>query len=161
MDYDIDNSTLGAFSDVGATVGTASATQSYELDDPNTSNIFSDFAGSALTNTNNVGSAQCDPNFPPEYCDVAWGLGESLNVNPLLYSGATVTFTVSTSAPTSGFYLEQTNGITGDTIFLSDTVSLTPLSGPPPIPEPSSLILFATLIGGAFFLRKRSSANVA
>src|ERR1035438_9025055 len=53
MDYDVDYATTtggcpalgcGSFTDVGSVVGSPSATQSYELADPNTSTIFSDFS---------------------------------------------------------------------------------------------------------------------
>lgn len=158
MDYDVDNPTFGAFGDLG-NVGSISATQSWELADPNISNIFSDFSGSALTNTNTVDSATTCGNGGPPWCDVSWALAESLTIGAG-FSGATVTFTVSTSAPTSGFYLQQTNQVTGNSIYLSDTVSLTPLTGPPPaVPEPASVVLMATMIAGALWLRKRSGAT--
>jgi hypothetical protein len=160
MDYDVDASTGGGFEDVGSTSGTASATQSYEMADPNASNIFNDFAAAPpLPNTNSVNSAACDPNFPPEYCDVSWALAENLNIDPSLYSGAVVTFTVSKTAPTSGFYLKQTNEVKGDSIYLSDTVSLTPTGVTPPVPEPMSIVLFGTLAAGAVFLRRRPRVN--
>ena len=159
MDYDVDFSTYGAFQDSGATNGTrtatASDTQSYELDDPNISNIFSDFASSSLTNTNNVGTYSPSPS---PCCDVAWSLAESLNVNAALYSGGVVTFTVSTVAPKSGFYLSQTNGDTHDTIYLSDSVVLEPKGGMSPVPEPASIILFGTSALGALYLARRSRA---
>jgi hypothetical protein len=44
MDYDVDFSQYGSFQDYGVTGGAIGATQSYELADPNVSNIFSDFA---------------------------------------------------------------------------------------------------------------------
>ena len=161
MDYDLDFDPYGSFTDFGSVNGTLSGTQSYEMGDPNVPGfpVFSDFASNALADTNNVGT----PSGPPAVCcDVSWALAESLTVNPALYSGGTVTFLVSTTAPKSGFYLQQTNAIVGDSIYLSDTVSLTPLSGPPPpVPEPASVLLFATAAAGALILKKRSSAKKA
>lgn len=174
MDYDVDYSTLLSFDDAGSTGGTAASTQSWELNDPNLSSassnptgfvLFDDFGNGTLPSTNSVDAATCAANSPAA-CDVAWALAESLNVDPSLYSGGTVTFTVSTTQPTSGFYLQQTNqgngvGGGGDIIYLSDTVSLTP-NGGFITPEPSSMILFATVIAGAaLFRRKRSSAKAA
>jgi len=175
MDYDVDYSTLGSFDDAGSTsVAPPSATQSWELNDPElfsaSSNpsgfvLFDDFSNGTLPSTNSVDAATCAANSPAA-CDVAWALAESLYVDPSLYSGGTVTFTVSTTQPTSGFYLQQTNqgngvGGGGDIIYLSDSVSLTP-NGGIITPEPSSVILFATVIAGAsLFRRKRSSAKVA
>lgn len=163
MDYDLDFLAEGSFQDVGSTVGSLSASQSYELADPNVSNIFSDFSSDPgpLLNTNGVGTFSGPPSV---CCDVSWALEEALFVNPALYSGATVTFYVNTTQiaadSTSGFFLQQTNGDVGDSIFLSDTVSFTPLTITT-TPEPMSIILFGTLIVGALFLRKRSRANAA
>ena len=158
MDYDVDFSTQGSFQDSGSTSGAPSGSQSYELADPNTSTIFGDFAGPGpLPDSNTVGSFSGPPT---PCCDVSWALEENLNVNPALYSGGVVTFTVSTRAPASGFYLQQTNGDTGDTIYLSDTVSLTPL-GSTSTPEPMSLLLLGTLVSGALFLRRRFGAHAA
>ncbi len=168
MDYDVDYATTtggcpslgcGSFTDVGSVSGSPSGTQSYELADPNVSNIFSDFSGNSLANTNTVDAATCSANAP-QFCDVSWSLGESLNVNSALFSGGTVTFTVSSTAPRSGFYLQQTNGVTGNSIYLSDVVSLTPLSGPPPpVPEPASMLLLATVALAVLVLFRRSGAN--
>lgn len=161
MDYDVDFSLYGSFQDYGVTGGTIGATQSYELADPNVSNIFSDFAGDPgpLPDTNTVGTYA--PPAPP-CCDVSWALEESLTVDPALYSGGTVTFTVGTTAPTSGFYLQQTNGNPGgDTIYLSDSVSLTPVvsSG---IPEPSSIVLFGVAaLAASLLLRRRQRVHSA
>ncbi len=160
MDYDVDYPFLGSFEDAGVVNGAPSATQSYELNDPNSSNIFNDFASNALPDSNPVDPATCAANAPTN-CDVAWALAESLNVNAALYSGGTVTFTVSTVKPTGGFYLQQTNEVTGGTIYMSDAVSLTPLGGPPAVPEPASVLLFATAAAGALLLKKRSSAKKA
>src|ERR1017187_1459848 len=57
MDYDLNYNNAGSFQDFGTVVnGPPGAGVSYELDDPNSSNIFSDFASNGLTNANNVGT---------------------------------------------------------------------------------------------------------
>ena len=121
MDYDVDVATLGAFDDVGSASGPAPVNYSYELDDPNVGDIFSDFADNALTNTNNVGTGAPPPT---PCCDVAW----AISLNNINTPGA-VTITVSTTQPTSGFYLQQTNNDTGDTIYLSESFATTPEPG--------------------------------
>ncbi len=162
MDYDVDYSTLGFDQDSGAAVGTPSATQSWDLDTP--PNPFNELTSpgenTPLSDTNTVGTYGSSLNGAP-CCDVSWALQELGYVDPTLFSGIVITFTVSTTAPTSGFYLSQTNGVTGDTIYLSDSYTLTPLgrSGSP-TPEPMSIVLFGTLVAGVLFLRKRSNVNV-
>jgi hypothetical protein len=160
MDYDVDNASLGFDQDSAAAHGTPSGTQSYDLDTP--PNPFFDFSSPTMTplsDSNNVGTFSTSP---APCCDVSWALQEFGFVDPTLYSGITITFTVSTVAPTSGFYLSQTNGDTRDSIYLSDTFTLNPLGrGAGPTPEPMSVVLFATFILGALFLRRRSSMNGA
>jgi len=152
MDYDLNYDNSGSFQDSGTTVGgPAPAGVTWELDDPNTSNIFTDFANSALANTNNVGTYSGPPDV---CCDVAWALGVNLDVA----TSATVTFTVSKTAPASGFYLEQTNGIDGETIYLSESVQQQGGPNPPGVPEPGTLTLLAAGLAGAFLLRRRVAA---
>lgn len=161
MDYDVDDTTEGFDQDQGAAVNPPSATQSYDIDTP--ANPYFEMNGNPLLPlTDGDTEPTYDPTtLGPPCCDVSWALEESLNVDPLLYTGATVTFTVSTRPPASGFYLQQTDGDTGNSIYLSDTVSLTPIGGTPPVPEPMSLVLFGTLVLGVLFLRRRSAVNAA
>jgi len=138
-DYDVDFATLGSFDDFGTAHGSLPANWGYELDDPNTSNIFFDFAANTLANTNHVGTPSGLPN---QCCDVAWALGIR-NIFVPLGSSATVTFMVSTVQPTSGFYLQQTNQDTNNSIYLTANVPGTTTGSP----EPSTLVL--GLIAGA------------
>ena len=139
MDYDVDVTTLGAFDDFGSVSGPPPVNYSYELDDPNLGNIFSDFASNALTNTNNVGAGSPPPT---PCCDVAW----AISLNNINIPGA-VTITVSTTQPTSGFYLQQTNNDTGDTIYLSESFST--------IPEPGTWGMSFIGLGGFLIWRRR------
>ena len=163
MDYDVDFSTQGSFQDYGTVNGAAGAEVSYELDDPNTSSIFSDFAGAPpLPDSNNVGTFQGpNANGVPDCCDVAWALSLS-GINLAAGFTDTITFTVSTTAPTGGFYLQQTNGILNanggfDSIYLSVAEDIVPPStGGGTTPEPSAWLLLATLIGVVGIGRKMS-----
>jgi len=148
MDYDIDFAGYGSFQDYGTVGIGAPPGFGWELDDPNVSNIFPDFAANTLANTNNVGTAVI-PATPPVTicCDVSWALGVGG-----LSSGSTVTFSVSDTAP-GGFYLQQTNADTGDSIYLSAAVT-SPLSS---VPEPSTLILLIP-VGAVLAIRKKFQA---
>jgi hypothetical protein len=143
-DYDLDYARFGSFQDSAAVRGTLPAGWSYELDDPNVSNIFNDFSANLLTNGNNVST----PAGPPDVCcDVSWALSIGGLASP-----STVTFNITSTDPGSGFEIQQTNFDIGDSIYLSATV--TPLTTPS-VPEPSSLVLMATLFVGALAVTRR------
>ena len=149
MDYDVDFAAYGSFQDSGSTSGTLPADVSYELDDPNTSNIFSDFAGDTLMDTNNVGTASSPPAV---CCDVSWALGLS-NIDVAAGDTEDVSFTVSSTAPTSGFYLQQVNLDTGDAIYLSVSESCDGPNcpgGSPVVPEPRQEALLVGILSLIF-----------
>ncbi len=156
MDYDLDYPNLGSFDDSAPTPGSAPANVSYELDDPNTSNIFGDFAtGTPLPDTDNV----VTPGGPPnQCCDVAWALGlGGIDVD----AGDTevVTFTVGTTAP-AGFYLEQINQTTGEKIYLSESAACVGScgggGGTPGVPEPRQEALLLVVLSIIFIaVRKK------
>ena len=163
MDYDVDQGILGFDQDSGAVTGAPSPTQSYDLDTPPNPyfELTTPGENTPLSDGNTVGTYS---GSPTPCCDVSWALQELGFVDPTLYSGIVITFTVSAgpTAPSTPFYLSQTNGATGDTIYLSDSYTLTPLGrGGSPTPEPMSIVLFGTLIAGVLFLRRRSSVKVA
>jgi hypothetical protein len=155
-DYDIDFATFGSADDSAAPHGALPATWSYELDDPNVSNLFGDFAAASLQDTNNVGTPSGPPN---ECCDAAWALGIG-NLNVLAGGSGTVVFKIATTAPVSGFYLQQTDSDTADSIFLSATVNIqNPVSG---TPEPATFVpagLALVLCGGLVLARRKRIAS--
>jgi hypothetical protein len=149
MDYDIDLLISGSFADVGVAVGSVPTGVTYELDDPNVNNPYFDFAANTLTNNNAVDSAASPTcHGPLNNCDVSWALIHSVFVDPLLYSGGEFTFTVGRTAP-SGFYLQQTNPDTSNSVFLSESFVGTrlPVVGGE-VPEPQSWLLLGTVVAG-------------
>jgi hypothetical protein len=151
MDYDLNVAASGSFQDVGSVHGTAPAGVSFEMGDP-AGFIFGDFAANGLTNVNGVAVGSAPPSA---CCDVAWALGVGgINVAP----GSTVllTFLVSTNQPTSGFYLQQTNTQDGESIYFTESLSISA------VPLPNSLLLFGSALGGGlvFVRRRREAARV-
>ena len=151
MDYDLNFPNTGSFSDFGTVVGTPPGGVTYELDDPNVSNIFGDFAANSLTGQNNVAT----PGGPPgECCDVSWALGVGGIDVPTGYQ-ALVTFTVGTTPPASGFYLQQTNQTpnftNGESIYLSETTTLEQTGAP----EPASIAILGSGLVAFGLLRRR------
>ena len=138
-DYDVDFAKYGSFADYATLNGVLPAGGSYEIDDPNTSNIFSDFTNNALNNLNNVGT----PSIPPGICcDVSFAIGVSgLNVPG---GGETITFNVTNTAPATGFYIQQTNEFTNDSIYLQEFVFNVPQTTSP---EPPTYVLGLALLG--------------
>jgi hypothetical protein len=155
-DYDLDFATTGAFQDLATTSGTLPAGTSYEADDPNVSNIFSDFASNTLSNVNNVGNFSGPP---APCCDVSFALGLS-GINVAAGGTVSVVFNITDVAPTSGFYITQTNGQAGDSIYLQGIVTVTnPITGGS-TPEPSTFVLGLMAAGTILYAGKRRRASL-
>jgi hypothetical protein len=145
MDYDLNSGASGSFQDVGSVHGTVPAGVSYELADPSGS-IFGDFAANALPNTNGVATGSGPPT---PCCDVSWALGVG-GLNVAAGSQALVLFTVSSTKPTSGFYLQQSNIQSGESIYLTESVT----TGAP-VPLPASLWLLVSALGPLLLVNRR------
>jgi hypothetical protein len=163
-DYDLDFATYGSFDDSASTNGSLPAGYSYSINDPNATDsslpfgvtLFDQFYNNALDDTNYVGTASGPPD---QCCDAAFALGLG-DLNVAAGGSGTVTFTVSTTAPASGFYIQQTNATAGDSIYLS---AVADIEGPvgTTTPEPSTFILGLGALGMALAVatrRKRISA---
>ena len=149
-DYDVSYSSYLSFDDSASTSGARPAGTSFSVNNPNTSSLFSDFAGNppTLDNLNwlPVGSASGPPN---ECCDVAFALALG-NINVLAGGSATATFAVTGIAPLSGFYIQQTNSDTQASIYLQGSVNVQNPGTGGAVPEPSTLGM--VLLSGGFLV---------
>jgi len=154
------------YDEFGSTSGTTSSGESYEIGsvpyvtaeggyDDTQSSTFTDAQNGTLGDTNGLpsGSSNYYDNCLSSGCngDVAVALGDSFTVA----SGdeEIITVTVSQTAPTSGFYIEQTNpsednpnsGVVGNVYYSLSAEQVPMNSGSTGVPEPDSWVLM--LIG--------------
>lgn len=159
----------------GIVGGSAGAGQSYQIDvpdhtyvgelgTPGAGSIVANTAANTLANTNYVPGTTPDDMFQcfglatcNDYTSMAIGSQFSLGSN----EEGVVNFTVSTTKPLSGFYLEQvapvdSNNASEIDYFFTENTSIVPLSG---VPEPGFLAPLAGLgIVLGLVIRRRSSA---
>jgi len=146
FDHEIDEAINTFFNEYGEAINTP-AIQSWEIDEPGY--IFGDIYGNvlagALDNTNSVPNGSED--------DVSWAMGWDFT----LASGesALINLTISETAPTSGFYLAQTDPESNASIYFSSSLKTEV------IPEPATIMLvgagLAGLIGVGSWIRKKKA----
>ena len=117
LDHDIDFGNNGSFNEFGGSLGAPAAGQSWELGDPYNSTIYTDFSGSALSNSSLLTGGGINGGD-----DVSMALGWSF----LLAAGdtATIGWTVSETAPAGGFYLVQTDPDSQESIYFSSILRI-------------------------------------
>ena len=142
FDHEIDETINTFYNEYGSVNGTPAAGQSWEIDEPGYvfGNIYDNFTVGALDNSNGV------PSSAPE--DVSMALGW----NFILGAGETAYLNLlfSTNAPTSGFYLVQTDPDSNANLYFSSTLDIKSSS----VPEPGLLFLLATGLAGLFGFRR-------
>lgn len=173
------------YNEYGNTGGTAAGNQSWQIDVPDydyigelgtsgAGSIIGNTIANTLANTNFIpgqdstydGGGFC-ATFPDPTCNdyTSMAMAFQLTVDP--GDQGVFTFNVSTTQPTSGFYLEQihpvdgANGAETDYYFTGSAMEQPIGTQPPPtVPEPASWVLLATVAGLVLTLAKRRSARI-
>jgi hypothetical protein len=135
-DFDIFGDAPGSdlyYDDTGAALGSPAPGMNWEIDEPGYTfgDIYSNVVAGTLDNTVFDGSITNE--------DVSLALSWDFVLNA--GDTATVRFITSLADP-MGFRLQQTDA-SGQTVYLTSTLDVTP-GGPAPVPEPASIVLLGT-----------------
>jgi hypothetical protein len=160
FNYDLTDG--GGLDEYATVLGSLAIGQVYSVDaagasDSTPGNLYTQFAGGTLDNVNHVPA--CSGSDCP---DVSVALGYTNLVVPD-GSVATLTFIVSDTPPSSGFYIQQGQSGSGDTINFSSTVDFASsgdsFGAAVANPEPGTVILMAGGLGLMLLgLRRRKKA---
>jgi hypothetical protein len=133
FDHEIDEVANTYFNEFGSTSGNPLAGQSWEIDEPGfvSGDIYDNFKAGVLDNSNGV-----TVNFPD---DVSMAMGWDFEL--LTGQTAIIKWILDLETP-SGFYLAQTDPDSQETIYFSSSLKKIDDGEPPPVPEPSTMILF-------------------
>ncbi|MEI7908042.1 MAG: VPDSG-CTERM sorting domain-containing protein [Verrucomicrobiota bacterium] len=114
LDHEIDEIINTFFNETGAKSGAPSSGLSWEIDEPGwkTGDIFTNFGASNLDNTNS--------SLIPD--DVSMALAWNFTLNP--GETALLSFNVSETMPTSGFYLSQTDPASQESLYFTSSLAV-------------------------------------
>ena len=140
VDHEIDESSNTFFNEFGTAAGAPVAGQSWEIDEPGYvfGDIYTNFVAGTLDNSSGV-----SPNSPD---DVSMALG--WNVTLASWESATAYFTLSETAPTSGFYLTHSDPDSGGAVYFSSALNVTGSPGGGVPDGGSTLALLLCACGG-------------
>jgi hypothetical protein len=140
VDHEIDENTNGFFNETGSTSGVAMTGQSWEIDEPGfiDGDIFENFEASLLDGK--IGESIYGNTSFPDDVSMAMGWDFSLDVGEM----ATITYLLSTTAPSSGFYLVQTDPDSPGSVYLSGRLAISGTG----VPVPATLALMMIGLGG-------------
>lgn len=117
VDHEIDESTNTFYNEFGAVSGAPASGEEWEIDEPGWvfGDIYDNALNGALDNSNAVPSSAPD--------DVSMALARAFLLGP--GQSGEVTFTVSETAPASGFYLRHVDPDSNASIYFSSSLSVT------------------------------------
>ena len=124
VDHEIDEADNTYFNETGATSGSPAAGQSWEIDEPGWFNgdIYENFVAGALDN--GIGtSIYGDTTFPD---DVSMAMGWDFDLADL---PAIITFNLSDTAPSGGFYLIHNDPDSAKSVYFSSSLTVVPVPG--------------------------------
>ncbi len=150
FDFDIDESKNTFYNESGATVGTLATGQSWEIDEPgyNNGDIYEHLQDGVLDN--GIGTSTHGNTAFPDDVSMAMDWDFVLNAN----EEALVTLYLASTLPavTPGFYLQQTDSVSPDTVYFWSTLSIHDTSN---VPEPGALFLLSAGLMGFAGIRWR------
>lgn len=130
FDHEIDEQTNTFFNELGGVGGSPAPGEVWEIDEPGfvAGNIYTNFVAMSLENQNDILEPD-DVSMAIGWKDFSLADGET----------ATIGMTLSTTAPSSGFYLVHTDPESEASIYLQSSLMIT--GTPAPVPEFPGLVM--------------------